>query len=84
MAEVEISQEDIVGLGDALDGLQLNDGQRALLSAIVAMAADTMASRAEPVAIVEGPDTTTSSSRSLSPRARCRRSRLRPVARPRW
>ena len=60
MAELEISQEDIVGLGDALDGLQLPEGQKALLLAIVALATETMASRSEPIAIVDGADTTAS------------------------
>ena len=60
MAEIEISQEDIIGLGDALDALALPEGQKALLSAIIALAADTMASRSAPVAIVDGADTTTS------------------------
>ncbi len=60
MAEIEISQEDIVGLGDALDGLNLPEGQKALLSAIVGLAADVMANRSEPIAIVDGAQTTVS------------------------
>ncbi|MEV6301968.1 hypothetical protein AB0M02_21320 [Actinoplanes sp. NPDC051861] len=39
MAELRISDDDILGLAQALDGLQLPDTQRALLSAIVALGA---------------------------------------------
>jgi hypothetical protein len=60
MSAIEISQEDIVGLGDALDGLHLPEGQKALLAAIVAVAAETMASRSEAVAIVDGAESTAS------------------------
>jgi hypothetical protein len=59
MAEIEISEADIVAVGDALDGLPLPEGQKALLSAIVALAAETMATRSKPIAIVDGADTTT-------------------------
>ncbi|GIH06071.1 hypothetical protein Rhe02_41380 [Rhizocola hellebori] len=60
MSSIEISQADITGLADALDGLRLNGGQKALLSAIVTVAANAMANKAEPGAVVEGTDPTMS------------------------
>ena len=60
MTSIEISHADITGLADKLDALDLSEGQRALLSAIVTMADHAMASTAEPGAVVAGTDPTKS------------------------
>ena len=60
MTNIEISHDDITGLAAKLDALHLSEGQKALLSAIVTMAAHTMTSEAEPGAVVTGTDPTKS------------------------
>jgi hypothetical protein len=51
MAEQHISQDDINGLAQTLDELNLPDGQKALLSGIVAAAADAIAATQPEVSV---------------------------------
>ena len=51
MAEMQISQDDIHGLAQTLDGLSLPTGQKALLSAIVAVVADAIGEQDPLVAV---------------------------------
>lgn len=60
MSAIEITNAEIAGLAVALDGLTLTDGQRALLSAIVTMAAHAMSDKSDAVTIVDGPETAVS------------------------
>jgi hypothetical protein len=53
MAEVQISRDDIDGLAHALDELNLPAGQRALLSAIVAVAANAIGDQEEKLLVVD-------------------------------
>jgi len=52
MAEMHISSEDINGLAQTLEELDLPEGQKALLSAIVALAADAIGAQ-DPEVIVD-------------------------------
>jgi hypothetical protein len=54
MGEKQISREDIVSLGETLDGLRLPDRQKALLSTIVALGTERLASKSQGTAVVDG------------------------------
>jgi hypothetical protein len=51
MAEIDVSQANIAGLAQALDNLDLPEAQKALLSAIVAIAADAINNQDPQVAV---------------------------------